>query len=80
MKFVPKTVLTVASVALFTLTAVMIAGVSLAAPGEPPPPSPDPDAVPPGLPIDMGVMGLALCAVALAFYKLYQTKYKRTRI
>ncbi|MBD3582221.1 hypothetical protein HC229_06850 [Flavobacterium sp. D33] len=78
MKFVPKTVLTVASVAMFTLTAVMIAGVSLAAPGGPPPPSPT-DPVPPGLPIDNGLIGLGIGALAIAFYKINQVRYKKTR-
>ncbi|RZJ73788.1 hypothetical protein [Flavobacterium sp.] len=80
MKFVPKTILKVTSVAVFTLAAVMVTGISLAAPNNPPPPSPGPGPVPPGLPIDNGILVLAVAASVLAFYKIQQIKNKKARM
>lgn len=71
MKFVPKTILTVTSVGALSLVATLVAGVSFAAPNEPPPPSP-PGPVPPGLPIDNGLIVLIIMAAALGFYKIHQ--------
>lgn len=75
MKFVPKTVLTIASVAAVSSVATFIAGIAIAAPNDPPPPSPDP--VPPGLPIDGDILLLLFFAVSLGCYKIYQSKYKK---
>jgi|GEM_PF-940922 len=77
MKFVPKTVLTITSVAVFTLATAMIAGVSLAAPNPPPPSSPPP---PPGTPIDSGIIVLMGFAVILGLYKIYQIQKKKAQI
>lgn len=80
MKFVPKTVLTITFVAAFTVAAALVAGISLAASNEPPPPpSPGPGPVPPGLPIDGGVIVLMLFGLATAFYKIHQLQHKKTQ-
>lgn len=75
MKFVPKTILTIAFVATASLTATFVAGIAIAAPNEPPPPSPDP--VPPGLPIDGHILLLLFLALSLGCYKIYRSKYKK---
>ncbi|RZJ66856.1 MAG: hypothetical protein EOO50_08190 [Flavobacterium sp.] len=75
MKFVPKAVLTITFVAAASLAAAFVGGISLAAPNNPPPPSPDP--VPPGLPIDSGILMLIVAAAGLGIYKIYQSKYRK---
>ncbi|NUY81416.1 hypothetical protein HUK80_10950 [Flavobacterium sp. MAH-1] len=78
MKFVPKTTLAIQSKALLSLALTMVSGISLAAPNEPPPPSPGP--VPPGTPIDNGVILLVICAVVFGFYKIHQIKNKKAQM
>jgi hypothetical protein len=78
MKFVPKTILTVTSTVALTLAATMVTGIS-SAQGGPPPPTP-PGPVPPGLPIDGGILILVVLAAAFGFYKIHQIKNKKAQI
>jgi hypothetical protein len=55
---------------LFVLMVFFVTDAALASgPSSPPPPTP-----PPGLPIDGGVMLLAIVAVFFGLYKVYQLK------
>lgn len=65
MKIVPGKILN--ALALFSVP------VFAAAPGGPPPPA----VPPPGLPIDGGILVLAICAIAFGIYKINQIKYNK---
>ena len=70
MKLIPKFFFLIITLILFSATTYAQGGAS------PPPPSPP---VPPGGPIDSNIYILLFMALALGFYKLYQSKkHKKT--
>ena len=71
MKLIPKFFFLIMTLILFSAVTYAQGGVS------PPPPAPGPG--PPGGPIDSNIYILLFMALALGFYKLYQSKkHKKT--
>lgn len=58
----------------FTAAALLVSVVAFAGPVGPPPPQVPP---PPGLPIDSGVMALAVAALVYGLYKVHQFKQNK---
>jgi len=68
MKIVPNRIFT-------SLVMLLVCLATYAAPVDPPPPSSPPP--PPGLPLDGGVMVLALLSITYGLYKIVQSNIKK---